>query len=83
MFSIKTITVHPIPKVNVVLNNSFLSLKFFQYKKGKSSGMPIAIEDVKDIDGTPEESKMYDERCKRISTQMLYLLFSIKLVRIS
>lgn len=43
---------------------------------GQSLRIALPYEDPKAFDGTPEESKMYDERCKQIATEMFYL-FSI------
>ena len=40
---------------------------------GAALRAPIRYEDPKVSDGTPEESAIYDERCRQIGTEMLYL----------
>ena len=43
---------------------------------GQSQRVALPYEDPKFFDGTPDESKMYDVRCKQIATEMFYV-FSI------
>jgi len=43
---------------------------------GQSMRIALPYEDPKFFDGTPDESKMYDIRCKQIATEMFYV-FSI------
>lgn len=38
----------------------------------------IPYDDPKAADGTPEESARYDERCKQIATEMLYLFSRVE-----
>jgi arsenate reductase len=38
---------------------------------GADARFPIRYEDPKVFDGTPEEEKMYAERCRQIATEML------------
>jgi protein-tyrosine-phosphatase len=40
---------------------------------GSSLRVPLFFDDPKVADGTPEESATYDERCRQISREMLYL----------
>jgi len=40
---------------------------------GASSRHTITYEDPKDFDGTPEETKAYDERSEQIAREMIYL----------
>ncbi len=45
---------------------------------GASLRIPIPYVDPKESDGTDEEQAMYDERCKQIATEMLYLMSQVK-----
>ncbi len=52
--------------------------KVCPFVKGQSSRVSLPYEDPKVFDGTPEESKMYDERCKQIATEMCYIFSMVK-----
>ena len=52
--------------------------KFCPMVKGQSTRLSLPYEDPKAFDGTPEESKMYDERCKQIATEMFYVFSLVK-----
>lgn len=52
--------------------------KVCPFVKGQSSRVSLPYEDPKVFDGTPEESKMYDERCKQIATEMFYIFSMVK-----
>lgn len=52
--------------------------KVCPFVKGQSLRVSVPYEDPKAFDGTPEESKMYDERCKQIATEMFYVFSLIK-----
>lgn len=39
---------------------------------------PIIYEDSKDFDGTPEEQKAYEWRCRQIASEMFYLISEVK-----
>lgn len=41
--------------------------------EGSSLRVAIPYDDPKAFDGTPEEEAKYDERCKQIATEMLYI----------
>lgn len=41
---------------------------------GTEFRITIPYEDPKQADGTPEEAKVYDERCRQIATEMYYML---------
>lgn len=43
---------------------------------GAALRVPLAYEDPKAADGTPEEVSVYDECCRQIATEMLYLFSS-------
>lgn len=45
---------------------------------GASLRSPIKYEDPKEFDGTPEEQKAYDERCRQIATEMFFLMSQVK-----
>ena len=45
---------------------------------GASLRVSTPYEDPKAFDGTPEESKMYDERCKQIATESFYIFSNLK-----
>jgi arsenate reductase len=40
---------------------------------GAAFRFPVRYDDPKAADGTPEESSVYDERCRQIAIEMLYL----------
>lgn len=44
---------------------------------GASLRTPINYEDPKEFDGTPEEQKAYDERCRQIATEMFFLMSQV------
>lgn len=44
---------------------------------GASLRSPINYEDPKEFDGTPEEQKVYDERCRQIATEMFFLMSQV------
>ena len=52
--------------------------KVCPFVKGQSSRVSLPYEDPKVFDGTPDESKMYDERCKQIATEMFYVFSLVK-----
>lgn len=45
---------------------------------GASLRSPIKYEDPKEFDGSPEEQKAYDERCRQIATEMFFLMSQVK-----
>ena len=45
---------------------------------GASERVAIPYEDPKIFDGKPEEESMYDQRCRQISTEMLYIFSLVK-----
>jgi protein-tyrosine-phosphatase len=46
--------------------------------KGSALRVALFFDDPKVADGTPEESATYDERCRQISREMLYLFSQIR-----
>ncbi len=40
---------------------------------GADQRFSLTFEDPKDFDGTPQQNEKYDERCKEIATQIMYL----------
>jgi len=48
------------------------------YIPGAELRSPIRYEDPKEADGTPHESQRYDERCRQVATEMLYLMVVAK-----
>jgi arsenate reductase len=44
---------------------------------GASLRIAIPYEDPKAFDGTPEEAEQYDERCKQIAREMLYIFSQV------
>lgn len=46
--------------------------------EGASLRVAIPYDDPKAFDGTPEEEAKYDERCKQIATEMLYIFSQVK-----
>jgi protein-tyrosine phosphatase/arsenate reductase len=45
---------------------------------GAASRVSTPYEDPKAFDGTAEESKMYDARCKQIATETFYVFSKVK-----
>lgn len=45
---------------------------------GTSLRVAIPYEDPKKADGTPDEERRYDERCRQIATEMFYLMSRVK-----
>ena len=41
---------------------------------GADARIPLFYEDPKDFDGTLQEEEKYDERCRQIATEMLYVM---------
>jgi arsenate reductase len=46
--------------------------------KGASKRVSTPYEDPKAFDGTTDEAKMYDERCKQIATETFYVFSKVK-----
>lgn len=46
--------------------------------KGATARIAIPYDDPKLFDGTPQESDKYDERCKQIATETLYVFWKVK-----
>lgn len=42
--------------------------------RGAAVRIPVTYEDPKAFDGTPRESEAYDERCRQIAAEMLYMM---------
>jgi len=49
------------------------------FVKGASTRIAIHYEDPKASDGKPDESEVYQQRCKQIATEMLYAFSFVKL----
>jgi arsenate reductase (thioredoxin) len=47
--------------------------------KGATARIAIPYDDPKAFDGTPEETAKYDERCKQIATETLYVFSKVKI----
>jgi len=47
--------------------------------KGASLRVSVPYEDPKHFDGQPNETEKYDERCKQIATETLYVFSKVKL----
>lgn len=47
--------------------------------KGATARVAIPYDDPKAFDGTPEETAKYDERCKQIATETLYVFSKVKI----
>jgi len=45
---------------------------------GAALRVPITYEDPKAADGSPEEPAVYDERCRQIGREMLYLMSRVR-----
>lgn len=45
---------------------------------GASLRVAIPYEDPKNSDGTPQETAVYDERCRQIASEMFYLMSQVK-----
>ena len=48
------------------------------YIPGATLRSPIKYEDPKEFDGTADEQKAYDERCRQIATEMFFLMSEVK-----
>lgn len=48
------------------------------YIPGASLRSPVKYEDPKDFDGTADEQKAYDERCRQIASEMFFLMSEVK-----
>lgn len=46
---------------------------------GASLRVTLPYNDPKEADGTPEETKTYDERCRQIATEMIYMIAQVRL----
>ena len=46
--------------------------------RGASARIAIPYEDPKDSDGKPNETEVYNERCKQIATEVLYIFSMVK-----
>ena len=44
---------------------------------GAAVRVALPYDDPKEADGTPEEARRYDERCKQIATEMVYLFSQV------
>ncbi len=44
---------------------------------GTELRISIPYEDPKQADGTPQETRTYDERCRQIATEMYYMLYQL------
>ncbi len=51
------------------------------FVRGASTRIAIHYEDPKASDGKPEESEVYQQRCKQIATEMLYAFSLVKSVK--
>ena len=47
--------------------------------KGATARVAIPYDDPKQFDGTPQETAKYDERCKQIATETLYVFSKVKI----
>lgn len=47
--------------------------------KGATARVSIPYDDPKTFDGTPKETAKYDERCKQIATETLYVFSKVKI----
>lgn len=47
--------------------------------KGATARVAIPYDDPKQFDGTPQETARYDERCKQIATETLYVFSKVKI----
>ena len=45
---------------------------------GADLRVPIRFVDPKESDGTEREAATYDERCKQIATEMLYMMSQVE-----
>ena len=48
--------------------------------QGASMRISLAFDDPKDFDGTPQEAQKYDERCRQIARELLYLFSEVQSV---
>ena len=46
--------------------------------KGAASRVAVPYDDPKDFDGKPQEQTKYDERCKQIARETLYVFSKVK-----
>ena len=46
--------------------------------QGASIKIAIPYEDPKDADGKPNETQIYNERCKQIATEVMYVFSLVK-----
>lgn len=46
---------------------------------GAELRVTLPYRDPKEADGTPDETRIYDERCRQIATEMVYLMRQAKL----
>ena len=69
----------PNPKSNfVAVMTCSQADKFCPNIEGASLRVAIPYDDPKTFDGTPEQEAKYDERCKQIATEMLYVFSLVK-----
>jgi arsenate reductase (thioredoxin) len=47
--------------------------------KGATSRVAVPYDDPKEFDGTPQETAKYDERCRHIATETLYVFSKVKI----
>ncbi|MCF0041443.1 protein-tyrosine-phosphatase [Dyadobacter fanqingshengii] len=47
--------------------------------KGSTARVAVPYDDPKAFDGTPQETVKYDERCKQIATETLYVFSKVKI----
>lgn len=47
--------------------------------KGAAARIAVPYDDPKAFDGTPQETAKYDERCKQIATETLYVFSKVKI----
>lgn len=47
--------------------------------KGAVSRVAVPYDDPKEFDGTPQEAAKYDERCRQIATETLYVFSKVKI----
>jgi arsenate reductase len=47
--------------------------------KGATARIAVPYNDPKEFDGTPQETAKYDERCRQIATETLYIFSKVKI----
>jgi arsenate reductase len=47
--------------------------------KGATARVAVPYNDPKEFDGTPQETAKYDERCRQIATETLYIFSKVKI----